>query len=107
MLPPPDRLLFNLAISVGETRNLSLAAYPDVVAKLTALKQAHEAQPDIFGPSQVKKGSDNALEPCAPEAIAAGCSAADPNATSPLWPWCCTKPSPTGWGTRPTDFGFS
>ena len=49
---------------------------PEVVAKLTALKLAHEAEPDIFGPSQVNKGADNALEPCAPEAIAAGCSAA-------------------------------
>eukprot|EP00937_MAST-01D_sp_MAST-1D-sp2_P001286 g1286.t1 len=106
VLEPQDRLLYNLAISVGETRNLSLAAYPDVVAKLTALKLAHEAQPDIFGPSQVGKGADNALEPCAPEALAAGCSAATPNATSPPWPLCCTKPVAAGWGARASDFGL-
>jgi arylsulfatase A len=92
-----EPLLYNLAYSVGETRNLSVAAYPEVVAKLTALKLAHEAEPDIFGPSQVNKGTDNALEPCASEAIAAGCSAANPNATTPPWPLCCTKAASAGW----------
>ena len=93
----PEPLLYNLAYSVGETRNLSVAAYPGVVAKLTALKRAHEAQPDIFGPSEVQKGADNTLEPCAPEALVAGCNASTPNATNPPWPLCCVKPAPSGW----------
>eukprot|EP00041_Stephanoeca_diplocostata_P036330 m.1320384 g.1320384 ORF g.1320384 m.1320384 type:complete len:132 (+) comp24845_c0_seq56:1381-1776(+) len=97
VLQPQDYLLYNLDVSPGETRNVSLVAYPDVVAKLTALKRAHEAEPDIFGPSQVHKGADNTLEPCAPDARAQGCSADHPNATSPAWPLCCQKPMADGW----------
>lgn len=54
-------------------RNLSLAAYPELVTKLTALKQAHEAEPDIFGRSEIRRGGKSSLEPCPPEAVAAGC----------------------------------
>lgn len=94
VLAPEDRLLYNLDFSPGETRNLSLAAYADVVATLTQLKEAHEAEPDVFGPSQVNRGNDNTLEPCAPAARAAGCSADKPNATTPHWPLCCQKAPP-------------
>ena len=68
-----DLLLYNLDVSPGETRNLSVAAFPDVVAKLTALKLAHEAEPDIFGRSEIHRGGDARLEPCPPEAVARGC----------------------------------
>ena len=53
VLNASDYLLYNLAFSVDETRNYSVAAHTEVVAKLTALKRAHEADPTIFGPSQV------------------------------------------------------
>ena len=53
-----DLLLYNLDVSPGETRNLSVAAFPDVVAKLTAVKLAHEAEPDIFGRSEIHRGGD-------------------------------------------------
>ena len=56
-----DLLLYNLDVSPGETRNLSVAAFPDVVAKLTALKLAHEAEPDIFGRSEIHRGGDARL----------------------------------------------
>lgn len=84
VLAPQDWLLYNLDISPGETRNLSLAAYPNVVAKLTALKGAHEAEPDVFGPSEVARGANQSFEPCAPEARATGC--APPGAVHPTWP---------------------
>ena len=91
VLAPNDLLLYNLDVSPGETRNLSITAYPDVVARLTALKLAAEAEPDAFGPSQVNKGTDNTVEPCAPVARAAGCDAAHPNASKVPWPLCCQK----------------
>jgi hypothetical protein len=50
-----------------------VVAYPDVVAKLTELKDSHEAQPDIFGRSEIKRGGDDTLQPCAPSAVAQGC----------------------------------
>ena len=74
VLAPEDLLLYNLDVSPGETRNLSLVAFPDVVAKLTQLKQAHEAEPGIFGPSEVDRGSNKSLQPCSPRAVEAGCS---------------------------------
>ena len=37
-----DLLLYNLDVSPGETRNLSVAAFPDVVAKLTAVAMSEE-----------------------------------------------------------------
>ena len=88
-----DLLLYNLDVSPGETRNLSVAAFPDVVAKLTALKLAHEAEPDIFGRSEIHRGGDARLEPCPPEAVARGCvpqpgpppSHANPSGSGP-WP---------------------
>ena len=49
VLAPEDLLLFNLDADPGETRNVTTAAYPEVVAVLTRLKLAHEAEPDIFG----------------------------------------------------------
>ena len=73
VLPPQDWLLYNLDVSPGETRNLSLAAFPAVVAKLTQLKEAHEAEPDIFGPSETQRGSNESLQPCPPQAIGRGC----------------------------------
>ena len=87
VLSPPDYLLYNLDASPGETRNMSVAAYPAIVAKLTALKHAAEAELDAFGPSQVHKGADNTLEPCA--AKGPSCDASKPNATH--WPLCCQK----------------
>ena len=30
----------------------------------------------------------------APEAVSAGCSASDVNATNPPWPFCCMKAAP-------------
>jgi hypothetical protein len=55
------------------------------VKQLEAMKAAHEAEPDIFGPSQVNLGTDDSLEPCA--APRASCDATRPNATG--WPLCC------------------
>ena len=49
VLAPEDLLLYNLDADPGETRNVTTAAYPEVVAVLTRLKLAHEAEPDIFG----------------------------------------------------------
>ena len=90
MLAPQDRLLFNLDISPGETRNPSLTAFPDVVAKLTALKVAHEAEPDIFGPSEVHRGSNANFEPCSAQAVARGCrpggGGRTPGHPVPDWP---------------------
>ena len=54
----------------------------------------------MYSPSQVSRGADNSLEPCAPEARAAGCDATKPNATTPHWPLCCMKPAPRGWGAE-------
>jgi hypothetical protein len=89
VLNQSDWLLYNLDASPGETRNLSIVAYPDVVAKLIELKVSHEAQPDIFGRSEVRRGADNALQPCAPSAVAQGCAphagGHDPSGHGP-WP---------------------
>ena len=43
------------------------------MAKLTELKMAHEAEPDIFGRSEVHRGGNQSFEPCAPQAVQAGC----------------------------------
>jgi len=96
-LAPQNYLLYNLDISPGETRNLTLTDYPEVVAHLTSLKNAHEASPGIFGRSEVALGGSDALEPCAPEARAAGCNAANAGGTDPQWPLCCQKVPPSGW----------
>lgn len=74
VLNQSDWLLYNLDASPGETRNLSVAAYPEVVAQLTRLKQLHEAEPDIFGRSEIRRGADNKLQPCSPTAVAHGCA---------------------------------
>jgi arylsulfatase A len=97
VLPPAELLLYNLDISPGETRNLSIAAYPEVVKKLTALKQAHEAEPDVFGRSEINRGKDGSLLPCSQEAQAAGCNAINPNATEPHWPLCCQQTMKGAW----------
>jgi hypothetical protein len=74
--------------------NFSLVAYAEVVQELTLLKHAHENQTDIFGPSQMKKGSDDSLMMCAnthPECV--------PGAHD--WPVCCQmhySPQPTPGG---------
>jgi len=96
-LAAQDYLLYNLDISPGETRNLSVAGYPVVVALLTELKKQHEAQPDIFGPSQIHLGKNNSLEPCAASALALGCDAAQAKKTG--WPLCCKTSSEPDWGS--------
>lgn len=64
--------------------------YQDVVAELTSIKERYEKQPDMFGPSEIRRGSNNNLQPCAnPQ-----CSP-----SNPLFPVCCqtnyTPPPPT------------
>ena len=88
-----DLLLYNLDVSPGETRNLSVAAYPAIVAQLTALKLAHEAEPDIFGRSEVHRGGNSSLEPCPPEAVARGCV---PGSGKPPQPQPHHNPSGSG-----------
>ena len=91
-----------------ETRNLSLAAYPHIVAKLSALKREMEAESDIFGPSEVHRGTDASYEPCASEARAAGCLPPHQhNATAPPWPLCCQKLTQDGWLSRSLANTFS
>lgn len=93
VLNQSDWLLYNLDASPGETRNLSVADYPEVVAQLMKLKELHEGQPDIFGRSEIHRGSDDALEPCAPSAVAQGCVPED----GPHRP----HPNPSGHGNWP------
>jgi hypothetical protein len=89
VLAPQDLLLYNLDVSPGETRNLSVAGLPEVVAKLTQLKRAHEAEPDIFGRSEVHRGNNQSYQPCAARAVAAGCTPATRSHSRhpvPHWP---------------------
>eukprot|EP00038_Savillea_parva_P028736 m.66744 g.66744 ORF g.66744 m.66744 type:complete len:558 (-) comp8383_c0_seq1:66-1739(-) len=97
VLAPENLLLYDLDISPGETRNLTLSGYPDVVAHLTKLKHDMEMQPDIFGPSQVHRGQNSSFEPCAPQAQAKGCDAKQPQSSSPHWPLCCQLQPPPSW----------
>jgi hypothetical protein len=75
----------------AQVYNFSLVAYAEVVHELTLLKQAHENQTDIFGPSQMKKGSDSRLMMCANTLPECAPGAYD-------WPVCCQmnySPQPT------------
>lgn len=58
-------MLYNLAVYVGEIYNMSLSAYPEIVAELTAIKVSYEKEADMFGPSEIGKGGNNAFMPCA------------------------------------------
>lgn len=41
-------MLYNLAVDVGEIYNMSLSAYPEIVAELTAIKVSYEKEADMF-----------------------------------------------------------
>lgn len=77
-----EPLLYNLAVDVGEVYNLSLAAYADIHSQLSSLKALHEAEGDIFGPSEMHLGGDDSLQPCANRSPACAPHAAD-------FPVCC------------------